>query len=53
MSDKKTKNLTKKISEKQLIANRANAQKSTGPKTAEGKKIVARNALGFKRDKLK
>ncbi len=33
------------ISEKQLAANRANAQKSTGPKTEETKKIVSRNAL--------
>jgi hypothetical protein len=28
----------------QIKANRLNAQKSTGPKTAEGKAIVAQNA---------
>src|SRR5690242_19271409 len=33
------------ISEKQLEANRANAQKSTGPKTDEGKKRSAFNAM--------
>ena len=33
-------------SEKQIKANRNNAQKSTGPKTAEGKEIVRYNALG-------
>ena len=32
-------------SEKQIAANRANAQKSTGPKTASGKQQSARNAL--------
>lgn len=32
-------------SEKQLAANRRNAEKSTGPRTSEGKAIVARNAL--------
>jgi hypothetical protein len=32
-------------SEKQMNANRLNAQKSTGPKTSEGKVIVAQNAL--------
>ncbi len=31
--------------EKQIAANRANAQHSTGPRTAEGKAVVARNAL--------
>ncbi len=31
--------------EAQINANRANAQKSTGPKTPEGKAIVAQNAL--------
>jgi hypothetical protein len=30
--------------QKQIAANRAHAQKSTGPKTPEGKAIVARNA---------
>ena len=33
------------ISEKQLQANRQNAQKSTGPKTAEGKAIASRNSI--------
>jgi len=37
--------MTKSISQKQLQANRRNALKSTGPKTAEGKAIVARNAM--------
>jgi len=32
------------ISEKQLIANRKNGKKSTGPKTDEGKAVVGRNA---------
>ena len=32
------------ISEKQLEANRRNAEKSTGPRTAEGKAISSRNA---------
>jgi len=31
--------------EKQITANRLNAQKSTGPKTPEGKTVVSRNAL--------
>ena len=29
----------------QTVANRSNAQKSTGPRTAEGKAIVAQNAV--------
>jgi hypothetical protein len=33
------------LSEKQMIANRNNALKSTGPKSFEGKRIVARNAV--------
>ena len=33
------------VSQRQLEANRRNALKSTGPKTAEGKATVARNAL--------
>jgi hypothetical protein len=33
------------ISDKQLQANRANAQKSTGPKTEEGKSTVSKNAI--------
>ncbi len=32
------------ISEKQLAANRRNAQRSTGPRTEEGKKVAALNA---------
>ena len=32
-------------SDKQLVANRRNAQKSTGPKTDEGKAAVKYNAL--------
>ena len=31
--------------EAQIAANRANAQRSTGPRTAQGKAVVARNAL--------
>ncbi|MBN1510032.1 MAG: hypothetical protein JW955_24515, partial [Sedimentisphaerales bacterium] len=31
--------------EAQITANRANARKSTGPRTAEGKAIVAQNAI--------
>lgn len=34
-----------KISKKQLVANRENAQKSTGPTTAEGKQISAQNSI--------
>ena len=33
------------VSEKQLIANRKNAQKSTGPKTKRGKAISSKNGL--------
>jgi phage terminase Nu1 subunit (DNA packaging protein) len=33
------------VSEKQMIANRQNALKSTGPKTAAGKVVASRNAL--------
>lgn len=33
------------VSERKLNANRANAQKSTGPRTTEGKRRVARNAV--------
>ena len=36
---------TKKISPRKLQANRLNAQKSTGPKTTEGKARSSRNAL--------
>ena len=35
------------ITEKQLDANRRNAQKSTGPKTLEGKAVVRLNALRY------
>jgi len=42
------------ISEKQLEANRRNAQYSTGPRTAEGKAVVAANALrhGFRSQRI-
>ena len=33
------------VSEKQMIANRQNALRSTGPKTADGKALAARNSL--------
>ena len=33
------------VSKKQLIANRANAQLSTGPNTDEGKDIAGQNAV--------
>ena len=33
------------VSNKQLVANRANAQKSTGPKTDEGKAVASQNAV--------
>jgi hypothetical protein len=33
------------LSEKQLLANRRNADSSTGPRTPEGKAAVSRNAL--------
>ena len=32
-------------SEKKLAANRANARRSTGPRTAAGKRKVSRNAI--------
>jgi len=32
-------------SESQILANRLNARKSTGPKTPQGKALVAQNAL--------
>lgn len=35
------------VSDKQIEANRRNAQKSTGPRTAEGKRKVAMNALTY------
>jgi hypothetical protein len=42
------------ISEKQLIANRNNAQSSTGPRTGKGKTAVAQNAIkhGLRTDKI-
>ncbi len=36
---------TKRITEKQRAANRANAQHSTGPRSPEGKAIVSQNAV--------
>ncbi|MCP4542912.1 MAG: hypothetical protein GY832_37815, partial [Chloroflexi bacterium] len=33
------------VSQKQLIANRRNAARSTGPKTEQGKAIASRNAI--------
>jgi hypothetical protein len=33
------------ISERKLLANRANAQRSTGPRTQSGKEVSRRNAL--------
>ncbi len=32
-------------SDAQIVANRLNAEKSTGPRTAEGKAVVAQNAV--------
>ena len=32
-------------SDAQIVANRLNAQKSTGPRTAEGKAVVSQNAV--------
>ncbi|MHC5140142.1 MAG: hypothetical protein ACYSOF_09730 [Planctomycetota bacterium] len=42
------------ISEKQLLANRQNALKSTGPRTSEGKAVSSRNALrhGFRAEQI-
>ena len=37
--------ITREVSPKKLAANQSNAQKSTGPRTAEGKARVALNAL--------
>ena len=36
--------LAMKASEKKIVANRRNAQKSTGPKSARGKRAVSQNA---------
>jgi hypothetical protein len=43
--DQKAKAPKRKLSEKELAARRANAQKSTGPRTPEGKARVAENAV--------
>ncbi len=40
-----TVRLAHMITQKQLAANRQNSQRSTGPKTTEGKAVVARNAV--------
>jgi hypothetical protein len=40
-----SKELSTMASEKQIAANRLNAQKSTGPRTPEGKAIAGQNAL--------
>jgi hypothetical protein len=40
------------ITEKQLAANRRNAQRSTGPKTEEGKKIAAGQRISTVEDNL-
>lgn len=37
--------MSKRVTEQQLEANRRNAAKSTGPRTAEGKHRSSRNAL--------
>src|SRR6056300_1416289 len=37
--------MAKEISKKQLLANRRNAKKSTGPKTREGKLTTSKNAI--------
>jgi hypothetical protein len=39
--------MSKKISQKQIDANQRNAQKSTGPKTKEGKDKSAMNSLKY------
>ncbi len=37
--------MTKQTSERKIVANRRNALKSTGPKTADGKRTISKNAL--------
>ena len=37
--------MAKKISKKQLLANRRNAKKATGPKTKLGKLMASKNAI--------
>ena len=46
--------MAKKISKKQLAANRRNAKKSTGPCTPQGKAVVSKNGLkhGFSSDQI-
>ena len=39
--------MSKKISQKQIDANRRNAKKSTGPKTKEGKAKSAMNSIKY------
>ena len=43
-SDRSTTSRKLPLSEKRLAANRANAQKSTGPRTQQGKQTVSKNA---------
>ena len=38
------KQVSRKVSEKQLVANRRNAKSSTGPKSKKGKQVVSNNA---------
>ena len=39
--------MSKKVSQKQIDANRRNAQKSTGPKTKEGKAKSSMNSIKY------
>ena len=39
--------MSKKFSQKQIDENRRNAQKSTGPKTKEGKAMSAMNSIKY------
>ena len=39
--------MSKKVSQKQIDANRRNAQQSTGPKTKEGKAKSAMNSIKY------